>query len=412
MLTFSFHQLDSTPRDPASRDEGSFAPTRIPTRILIVMPSWLGDCVMATPSLARLRTALPGAFLGGLLRPGMDQLLSGLPYFDQIHVERSSGVMGPKYVAAKLRPFRYDAAILLTNSFSTALIVRIAGIPSRVGYDRDARHLLLTKRLIAPIRADGSWAPISAVTYYRHAVECFLNPEHELALSASAPLPTQPMQLIVTDADRAAADAVFVKADIIHQGSGATPLMILNPGGNKHEKRWPIDRYANLAVHLTRTRHVRCLINGSPAESEICDAIAQVARLLLARDTTFPSTQSAATSTPYDLDRWVPVSLPSFGVTIASLKAIVQRCGVMVTNDTGPRHIAAALGVPVVSLFGPTDHRWTTIPTSPWAPEAVVLADPTLPENELSNDHPERCRIDRIGFEEVASALDRVWPVS
>lgn len=367
-----------------------------PTRILVVMPSWLGDCVMATPSIARLRAALPGVLLGALLRPGMDQVLAGLPLFDQVHVDRATGIMGPKMVAAKLRPVRYDATLLLTNSFSTALIVRIAGIAERVGYDRDARHLLLTRRLSAPTRRDGTWAPIPAVTYYHHAVECFLDPARPQALSTDAPLPSEPLEICVTEQDRAAATTLLDRAGA---SSRHTPLALLNPGGNKPEKRWPPDRYAILAAHLARTRGVRSLINGSPAEKDLCDAITHAAAAKIAREI------------PDRADELAPVCLPAFGVTISSLKAVVAQCKVMVTNDTGPRHLAAALGVPVVTLFGPTDHRWTTIPTRPGAPEAILVADPTLPPEELANDHPEQCRIDRISFEEVAAAVDRVWPI-
>jgi ADP-heptose:LPS heptosyltransferase len=102
------------------------------------------------------------------------------------------------------------------------------------------------------------------------------------------------------------------------------------------------------------------------------------------------------------------VCLPELGITVGALKGIVRGARLMVTNDTGPRHIAAAFGVPLVSLFGPTDHRWTTIPTRPEGPEELLLADPTLPETELANDHPERCRIDRIGLEAVVRAVDLV----
>lgn len=367
-----------------------------PTRILVVMPSWLGDCVMATPSIARLRSALPGVFIGALMRPGMDQVLAGLPYFDQVHIDRATGIMGPKNVAAKLRPVRYDATLLLTNSFSTALIVRIAGINERIGYDRDARHLLLTRRLIAPTRRDGSWAPIPAVTYYHHAVECFLDPARPCALSTDAPLPAEPLETCITEQDRAAAATLLARAQVTPHHA---PLALLNPGGNKPEKRWPPDRYAILAAHLARTRGVRCLINGSPAEKDLCDAITNAAAARIARES------------PEHADALAPICLPAFGVTISSLKSLVAQSKVMVTNDTGPRHLAAALGIPVVTLFGPTDHRWTTIPTRPGAPEAILVADPTLPQEELANDHPERCRIDRISFEEVAAAVDRVWPL-
>src|SRR5687768_2461756 len=133
------------------------------------MPSWIGDAVMATPALRLIRSALPGAFIGALARPGIDQVLAGSTFFDELHVEHSTGVLGPKFIAAKLRPRRYESALLLTNSFSTALIARIAGIPRRVGYARDARSLLLTDRLHAPKRPDGRYAPIPAVTYYWRA---------------------------------------------------------------------------------------------------------------------------------------------------------------------------------------------------------------------------------------------------
>ncbi len=97
--------------------------------------------------------------------------------------------------------------------------------------------------------------------------------------------------------------------------------------------------------------------------------------------------------------------LPGLGVTLGSLKALVRRCAVMVTNDTGPRHIAAAMGVPTVALFGPTDPRWTTLPEE--TPEVCVVADPTLPEDEVADDHPERCRIDRIEVGTVIGAVER-----
>ena len=137
-----------------------------PRRLLVVMPSWVGDAVMATPALRRIRDALPGAFIGALARPGIDQILDGSDYFDELHVDRASGVLGPKLVAAKLRPRRYDTALLLTNSFSTALIARIAGIPRRIGYDRDARRLLLTDPIRAPRTPSGAFAMVPAVNAY------------------------------------------------------------------------------------------------------------------------------------------------------------------------------------------------------------------------------------------------------
>lgn len=347
---------------------------------------------MATPALRRLRHALPGAFVGALARPGIDQLLSGLDLFDEIHVEARAGVMGPKHAAAKLRPRRYDTALLLTNSFSTALTARVAGIPRRIGYDRDARRLLLTDPVPAPKTNSGEWAITPAVNYYWSLVSVLADDEppppspDQPLTNTHAPLVLPPdvyMELAVTDDDRAASDAILARAGL----APGVPYAILNPGANNPAKRWPADRFATLADHLARAHDLRVLINGSPAERELCAHIAATA-------------QSD------------PVALPDLGGTLASLKGLLADARLLVTNDTGPRHIGAALGVPVVSLFGPTDPRWTTIPVRPistGAPgEIILVADPTLAPSESANDHPARCAIERISLDSVLEACDRL----
>lgn len=349
-------------------------------RLLIVMPSWVGDAVMATPALRLVRSGLPGAFIGALVRPGIDQVLAGTDLLDELHVHHPGGVMGPKFAAAKVRPRRYDAALLLTNSFSTALVTRIAGIPRRVGYSRDGRGLLLTDRLEAPKRPDGRWAPVPAVHYYWNAACALLGRPWA---GWSEPLPAGArLELATTAEEERSAAEVLGRAGV---AAGAS-LTVLNPGGNNPAKRWPPERFAALADHLAERHGLTVLLNGSPGEAELIGRIAGLAR-----------TKAA--------------SLPAAGVTLGSLKAILAGrgggvCRLMVTNDTGPRHIAAAFGVPLVSLFGPTDPRWTTIPVGPGM-ERVLTADPTLPETEVADDHPERCRIERITLEGVLEAADK-----
>jgi len=344
-----------------------------PRRLLVICPSWVGDAVMATPALALLRRELPGALIGAMVRPGIDELLAGTGDVDEFHVARPSGVMGPKHAAAKVRPMRYDTALLLTNSFSTALITRLAGIPRRVGYDRDLRGLLLTHRLRAPTRPDGSWAPVPAVDYYLRAA-------WEGLLGRIDPIPSGIcMRLVVSKTEQEGADLVLTRAGV-RPGTG---FVVLNPGGNNTAKRWPPERFASVGDHLTSVHGLAVLINGSPAEAPLCRSIA-------------------------DQMKSRAEVLPELGITLGSLKGVVSRASLMVTNDTGPRHLAAAFGVPLVTLFGPTDHRWTTIPTLPQGPERIVLADPGLPESELANDHPERCRIDRIAERTVVEAAQDV----
>jgi heptosyltransferase-2 len=345
---------------------------------LIVMPSWLGDAVMATPALRLVRQSVPNATITALLRPGLDQLMAGTTLFDRVHVARATGPLGPARVASLLRKNRHDAALLLPNSFATALTVWLARIPRRVGYARDGRGPLLTRKLHAPKRPDGSWAPIPAVDYYLDAAHAFLEtasitpPQDSRLKTQDSPL----LELATTGEQERAA------GELLHHGGvePGTPMAILNPGGNNPAKRWPPDRFARLANHLASEHGLTVLINGSPAEAGLVDHIADLAESPVVR-------------------------LPRLGVTIGSLKAVVRRCRIMVTNDTGPRHVAAAFGVPLVSLFGPTDHRWTTIPA---AAESVLVADPSLPERELANDHPQRCAIDRITYDRVRETVDQI----
>lgn len=351
-----------------------------PLRLLVVLPSWVGDCVMATPTLRLIRDAFRGTFIGGLMRPGLDELLAGAGLFDEIHVERASGVMGPKFAAAKVRPRRYDTAILFPNSFSSALIVRIAGIPRRIGYARDSRGLLLTESLRPPKTAKGDWAIVPAVDYYYTLAKRLLLPGGEASSDAPLALPQGLcMELATTPEEERAGEEILAKAGVRH----GERLVMLNPGANKDWKRWPAERFAALAKHLHERHAARVLLNGSPAESELIESIAGRAACPV-------------------------VALPRLGIRIGSLKAIVRRCSLMVTNDTGPRHIAAAFGVPLLTIYGPTDHRWAPIPTRANATEVKLLADPTLPETESANDHPERCAIDRVTFNSVRDAVDRL----
>lgn len=355
-------------------------PRQSPARILIVVPSWVGDAVMATPALRLIRSGFPGAFIGGLVRPGIDEVLAGSGLLDEVHVDRAAGVMGPKHAAAKVRPRRYGTALLLTNSFSSALITRIAGVRRRIGYSRDARGFLLTDRLEAPKRSDGRWAPVPAVAYYWHAARSLLRIAGKPDPDPTEPfgMPAARMELAVTPEQETAAQKVLDRAGL---GDGA-PFAVLNPGGNNEAKRWPADRFVEIGRHLRDAHGLRAAINGSPGEAELAARI-------------------AAGISPD------AVSLAGLGITLGSLKGVVRRARLMVTNDTGPRHIAAALGVPVLSLFGPTDPRWTTIPVGP-DDEAVLTADPTLPESEVADDHPDRCRIDKIGLKDVVQAADRL----
>ena len=360
-------------------------------RVLVVIPSWIGDAVMATVALRLLRAAWPGAYIGALVRPGIDELLAGLPTVDEFHLHRSTGLMGPKHAAWHIRPRRYESALLLTNSFSTALVTRLAGIPRRVGYDRDGRGLLLTDRLRAPEREHSSpiarrWRPVPAIAYYYAAALALLGDVAPVLAELESPLSILPPgtrpELPRLESDARAASDILARA-LVAPGAD---LVLLNPGANDPAKRWPVDRFALIASRLAERPGTRVLVSGSPSESVLADAIVERAPAALA--------------------------LHRHAHSLAALRGLLRRAALLVTNDTGPRHIAAALGTPTVSLFGPTDPRWTTLPDDDISPsirrEITLVADPTLPPSLVADEHPQRCSMDRIDPDKVLAACQHL----
>lgn len=353
---------------------------------------------MATPSLRLLREAYPRSVIVGLGRPGMDDLLAGSDLLDDLLMADKRALLGPALVASRIKRHKFDAALILPNSFSSAMAVSLAGIPLRCGYDRDSRGMLLTHKL-EPLRRAAphkGFAPVSAVDYYlaltRFMLTVLVGGRLPDSVAAFHPV----MELSTSDGqDRAATD--ILAAAGVATSPGARRFVLMNPGGNHPAKRWPVERFAAAAHHLISRHDCHVVINGSPGEAPI---------VALIRD-------ALVLNHPEDERR--VTCLTELGINIGSLKGIVRRASLMVTNDTGPRHMAAAFSVPCVTLFGPTDPRWTTLPDScvfnpepgsPLAREVMLVADPTLPPDEVADDHPERCRIDRIPTEAVLVAVN------
>jgi heptosyltransferase-2 len=256
-----------------------------------------------------------------------------------------------------IRRTRPEAALLLPNSFRSALATWLAKVPRRVGYARDRRSWLLT----APVPWDLARRPVAAVDYYA-----------ELArLAFGCDLNDRSVELWRTDEEVAAADRLL---------EGVTsPFIVLNPGANRQDKRWPVERFAEAARWISRAGGLAIVVNGSPGERALVDDLCALCG------------ESA-------------INLAARGVTLGSLKEVLHRGRLLITNDTGPRHIAAAVDTPAVVLFGPTDHRWTTLPG---ARERLLVAEPFLPEDRVADDAPALCSIERIAVSDVvrASAL-------
>jgi heptosyltransferase-2 len=307
-----------------------------PARILVVQPSWVGDAVMATPTLRALRQRYPRAEISYLMKRYVKPLYAGMPWADRLITYRTGKTKAKAGkgqffdLAARLRAADFDTAVLLPNSFKAALICRMAKIKQVVGYDRDGRGFLLSDRLLAP-KENGKFVPSPIIRYYLG-----------LANYLGAGARDLKMELFVTPTERRDAEAVFARGglppDLDRPASkGGPPLVLLNPGANYGAaKLWKAEYFAELADRLMGELGATVLISAAPKERPIVE---QVKRFM----------------------KRAPVDLSNKGVDLGSLKEIVRRCDLMVTNDTGPRHIAAAMDVPVVTIFGPTHPEWTEI---------------------------------------------------
>lgn len=291
-------------------------------RILIRCPNWIGDAVMATPTLSAIRGLFPRAELTVLAPPGISELLQGHPAIDHHLALRRrtdhAGVYGFWTAARILRLHAFDLAILLPNAFGAAWLAYLAGIPQRYGYRTDGRGIFLTHPVTVPAK------PL-------HQVEYYLN----LLIPLGNPLPPVRPMLCLAEQEQRWARGVFTDL-----GIGKDDFVLaLNPGsvyGNA--KRWPPERFAEAADRLVE--HMEAI--GAPSRTRghtvILGACGEepVARRITERMQTRAVMMTGRTS-------------------IRELMAILAQCDLLLTNDTGPMHVAAALDVPLVSLFGPTD---------------------------------------------------------
>jgi heptosyltransferase II len=298
-------------------------------RILIRAVNWVGDAVMTTPAIGAIREHFPKAEITLLANPLVGQLFSPHQWVDRvITFDRNGahkGIAGRFRLAAQLRKQTFDAAIIMPNSFESALIPWLAGIPVRLGKASDGRGFMLTKRY----RPDDQKPLVHEVEYYLDLVRHFDIPGQL----------RQPFLTVTAAEDRGA--AVLLE----EYGISADDFVIgINPGAAfGSAKRWYPERFAEVAERLSAAWGAKAVIFGGPGEVDIAAAI----------------------------ERQLAGECCNFAgkTNLRQLMALIHRCNFFVSNDSGPMHIAAALGVPLVAIFGSTDHATT----SPYTDKAVIV---------------------------------------
>jgi heptosyltransferase-2 len=297
-------------------------------RIAVFLPTWVGDLVMATPTLRALRQGLPNGKLIGVCRGVGDELLAGTPWLDEIVTYRRSWVGKNSMTSCirQLRRLKCSTAILLSNSLTTAAMSWSAGCRRRIGFVRHARRMLLTDPLYAPRGAQG-FLPRSATEHYLET----LTPVFHGRQSSQICEGQRQVELATTNQERSRCEQVWRSLGLAeHQN-----VVVLNTGGAYGSaKRWPDSKFTELAQRLANEA-VAVLVNCGPAERESAARIVTLA------------------NHPH------VVSLAGEELAIGLTKAAIQRAQLLISNDSGPRHIGAAFQVPTIALFGPTDPRWS-----------------------------------------------------
>jgi heptosyltransferase-2 len=297
-------------------------------KILVWLPSPMGDAILCTPTLRAIRKHFKSCEISFLAEPVVRELLSPGGFNNNWLEQRNNN---PFAIARELKKHKFTHAILFKNSFGSALAVSLARIPLRTGYAREGRGFLLTDKLYPLKLSNGRFKPVSMIDYY-------------LAISSQLGAETgdRTLELSVETQKSKKFESLFPEL----AGCGG-PIIILVPGGTfGPSKCWPSERFAQTADWLITNYNATVVISVSqdPFEKQI------------AREICASSRPALCLAGKHKL-----INLAERPANLGELKTLFSRADLVISNDTGPRHIAIALQRKVITLFGPNDPAWTDI---------------------------------------------------
>ncbi|HVM32080.1 MAG TPA: lipopolysaccharide heptosyltransferase II [bacterium] len=295
-----------------------------PSRLILRVPNWLGDSLMATPAVARARELNPEAHLTVMARPAFAPFWKAFPGVDEVFIldskRRHAGVLGFLRAAREIAAGRYDFALCLPQSFSSAFLFFAAQIPRRAGYAAEGRAPFLTHPLSLPDARK------------RHLVEEYVR---LVEAAFGSPATSKPQALRAPLAAGKPEAAALLKKI----GAAGKGLIALGPGATYGPaKRWPLAYWREVMKKLLASRGETLLLLGGAEEEAYLRPLVEDFR---------QGPQARR------------VHLLAGKTSVTGLVSLLSSCKLLITNDTGPMHAAAAAGTPTVALFGSTSPLWT-----------------------------------------------------
>lgn len=281
---------------------------------------------MATPAFRCIRENFPDAKITLVLKSYVLKLVEDSPWFDEFLLLDEKVLSFPcthsLSMIQRIRSGRYDIGFLFPNSFSSACMLWLGGVKRRIGYRRDARSWLLTNG-IDRLSEHGRFLPTYMGDYYLR-----------LCTAAGCEVRSKDLELFVSGAAQHRAEEIGKK---YHLNDGH-PFILLNPGAAYgSSKCWTAEGFAATADLIKSQLECTIAVAGAPHEAKLASDIEQAAKSRL-------------------------INLANEVVSLDVLKALIKRCSLLITVDSGPRHIAVAFQRPVITLMGPNDPRYTHTP--------------------------------------------------
>ena len=343
-------------------------------RVLFVAPNWLGDIVMALPALAAVHRSFASDTLAVAAPAELAEVFTAVPGVQEIVPVRRAGTRRVSDDAARIADGRFDVAILCPNSFRSAWMVRRAGVSERWGYRTDFRGWLLTRAVRKPRRRRGERV---------HHAQYYTDLLRGLAIDPGS----FEARLVVPDDARARATALF---DLNHVPSDALRIGLAPGAAYGHAKRWPPGRFAEIIDRLAHELGATSVLLGSAGDR---DAGLAIESALATRPASAFGSRGSEARVVNLIGR----------TDIQTLIGVMSQCCGFLSNDTGAMHLAAATGIPVTAIFGPTDER-VTAPLG----RHTVLTNPVFCRPCLLHDCPidHRC-MSGISTDAVFEAVAR-----